>query len=125
MKKLLLISLIGLFFMSFTTDWNIPSKYKTMKNGVKSTTESVQIGKDLYMKNCKSCHGVKGLGDGPKSASLKTTMVSFTDKNYKSLKDGEKYYKSFVGKDEMPNFEKKIVNENDRWCIINYIETFK
>jgi hypothetical protein len=39
--------------------------------------------------------------------------------------DGEIYYKSFIGRDEMPNFEKKIPSESDRWMIVNYIRTMK
>jgi len=33
------------------------------------------------------------------------------------------YYQSFVGRDEMPNFEKKITEEEDRWAIVNFIRT--
>jgi len=102
--------------------WNTPDKYMKMK-APKSTPESVKAGKELYAKFCKSCHGVTGKGDGTKAASLKTKMNPLGDKAFKSLVDGDKYYRSFIGRDEMPNFEKKVPEEASRWSIIHYIAT--
>lgn len=103
--------------------WTIPAKYKTMKSTIKAGDASINsVGKDLYNKHCKSCHGAKGLGDGPKSASLKTLVPSFADKKFKAQADGDVYFQSMVGRDEMPNFEKKITDEADRWAVIAYIK---
>ena len=128
MRKLLSIFLfIGLFLISMNVmsqqiqpNWTAPSKYKNIKG-----QGDQNIGKELYMKNCKSCHGQKGLGDGPKSVSLKTFPGNFTDKKFQSHTDGEIYFISFVGYNEMPNFEKKIMDDGDRWSIVSYIRTFK
>ena len=94
-----------------------------MENPTKANPENIAIGKSLYKKHCKSCHGNKGLGDGPKAENLEAIIIGFDSKEYKSQKDGEKYFKSFIGRDEMPNFEKKITEIEDRWFLINYIET--
>ena len=103
--------------------WTVPAKYKSMKSTVKAGDPSINtVGKDLFAKHCKSCHGTKGLGDGPKSASLKTIVPSFADKKFKAQADGDIYYQTFVGRDEMPNFEKKILDEADRWALVNYIK---
>jgi len=104
--------------------WNIPAKYKSMKSTIKAGDPSItSVGKDLYNKNCKSCHGTKGLGDGTKSASLKTLIPSFADKAFKGQADGVLYFQSYVGRDEMPNFEKKITDESDRWAVVYYIKS--
>jgi len=104
--------------------WTIPAKYKSRKSTVKAGDASIAtVGKDLYMKNCKSCHGAKGLGDGPKSASLKTLIPSFADPKFKAAAVGDVYFQSFVGRDEMPNFEKKITDEADRWAVVAYIKS--
>jgi mono/diheme cytochrome c family protein len=71
--------------------------------------------------HCKSCHGAEGYGDGKKAANLSTALRDFTSDEVQAQSDGEIYYKSFVGKDDMPNFEKKIANEQDRWMLVNYI----
>lgn len=105
--------------------WVIPAKYKTMKNTAKGNAELDKVGKLLYTKHCKSCHGATGLGDGPKAASMKTKINSLKDAKFHAQTDGEIYYQSFVGRDEMPNFEKKIPDEDERWAIVNFMRTFK
>lgn len=104
--------------------WNIPAKYKSMKS-TKATPESEKVGKLLYAKHCKSCHGNVGEGDGPKAASMKTKMVSFKEAKFQAQGDGDIYFQSFVGRDEMPNFEKKILDDEDRWAIVHYMRTLK
>jgi mono/diheme cytochrome c family protein len=106
--------------------WNIPANYKSKKSTIKAGDASINTtGKDLYNKNCKSCHGAKGLGDGPKAAGLKTSTGDFSTAKFQANGDGDLYYMSFVGRDEMPNFEKKILDEADRWAVIGYIRTLK
>ena len=102
--------------------WNVPAKYKSMKSTIKAGDASINTtGKELFNKHCKSCHGAKGLGDGPKAAALKTKIVSFTDPAFKSQTDGDIYYKTNKGRDEMPAYEKKIPDANDRWAMVAYM----
>lgn len=106
--------------------WNIPANYKAKKSTVKAGDASINsVGKESFNKYCKSCHGAKGLGDGPKAASLKTSTGDFSSAKLQAHTDGELYYMSFIGRDEMPNFEKKITDEADRWAVIGYIRTLK
>lgn len=107
------------------TAWEIPSKYKKMKNEYAEDKSLMKVGKMMWSKHCKSCHGSKGLGNGPKSKQLDTFSGDFSTEAFQAGSDGELYYKSFVGRDEMPNFEKKITDDEDRWAIINYIRTLK
>lgn len=131
--RLIAILTITMMFAAVTTmaqkpggPWNVPAKYKTMKSTVKAGDASINsTGKELYNKHCKSCHGTKGLGDGPKAAMMKTAMPNFTDAKFKAQTDGEIYYQSIVGRDEMPNFEKKIVDEADRWALVGYVRSLK
>lgn len=105
--------------------WEIPEKYKKMKNPYAEDLSLLKVGKVLYSKHCRSCHGNKGLGDGAKSTRLKTNPGVFTSDIFKANTDGELYYKSIIGRDEMPNYEKKIPDVEDRWALINYIKAFK
>ena len=103
--------------------WNIPAKYKTIKNPVVVSKESVADGKELYSKHCKSCHGAKGLGDGPKASSLDVSCSDFSIKKFQSLSDGEIFFQISEGKGKMPAFKKNIPEDNGRWAIVNYIRT--
>jgi mono/diheme cytochrome c family protein len=108
------------------TPWTVPPKYKSMKNsyaGDENLTKTV--GKAMWAKHCKSCHGNMGLGDGPKAPGLKTPMDKFNDAAFQAETDGEIYYKSIIGRNEMPNFEGKIPDEEGRWAVVNFIRTMK
>jgi mono/diheme cytochrome c family protein len=103
--------------------WNIPAKFKTTKNPVAVSKESVADGKDLFAKHCKSCHGPKGLGDGPKAATLDVSCSDFSTKKFQALTDGEIFFQISEGKGKMPAFKKTIAEDNGRWAIVNYIRT--
>ena len=128
MKKIIVLFFTAITFVTFTSlqnpgdPWDIPSKYKSMKNPTDpGDKECMDVGKSLYDKHCKSCHGSEGIGDGKKAGEIDTPMPDLTTSDYKNQGDGEKYYKSFIGRKDMPNFEKKITSEEDRWCLINFM----
>ena len=100
--------------------WETPAKYKTMKG-----KGDLATGKELWAKHCKSCHGAKGLGDGPKAAGLKTLSGDFSGKTFQALTDGEIFYKTSFGRDEMPAYDKKIADEADRWALVAFMRTMK
>jgi mono/diheme cytochrome c family protein len=112
----------GSFSQTTKKPWNVPAKYKEMKNPQKQDNAAmVTLGKNLFAKHCKACHGATGLGDGPKAKQLKTYPGDFSKPDFHKLSDGELYYMAYVGRDEMPNFEKKITDEEERWAIITYM----
>ncbi len=125
-----MLFLAGFLFLMPATEstaqkWDAPAKYKTMKNPQKGKKDADGIGKALWAKHCASCHGKQGYGDGKKAANLDTELNDLTSKEVQGQTDGELYYKSIIGKDEMPNFEKKIPGMEDRWLLINYLRTLK
>jgi mono/diheme cytochrome c family protein len=129
--SVLTISMVSLFLVSFTVSqpqqpkpWPVPAEYKNMKNPVKADAESLALGKSLYTKNCASCHGKTGLGDGPKGRTLETFSGDFSGAFYQNQTDGEHFYKTKYGRDEMPAYDKKISDE-DMWHMVNYMRTFK
>jgi mono/diheme cytochrome c family protein len=120
----------GLILMSMTPapqakgkPWTIPANYQSMKNTVKFDDAAKTKAKELWNKNCKSCHGAQGKGDGTKAAGLKTSCGDFTTKDFQAQKDGALFYQTSVGRDEMPGFEKKIPDANDRWILVSYMRT--
>ena len=121
------IAVFTISLVAFTVPqekWDVPAEYKTMKNKYAGGDDD-DIGKDLYSKHCKSCHGKEGYGDGTKAAELETAMRDLSTEEVQSQTDGALFYKGLIGRDEMPNFEKKIGDEEDRWMVINYIRTLK
>lgn len=134
MKKIFftLTIIMGLTGISFRVinrqqqkPWPVPDNYKSMKNAVASSAESIAGGKTLYATHCKSCHGAKGMGDGSKAAQLKTEAGDFSKADFQSQSDGAIFYKTSEGRDDMPGFKKKIPDADDRWNIVNFMRTLK
>jgi mono/diheme cytochrome c family protein len=134
MKRKLLLTItataficIGLAFTAVqqTKPWPVPSKDAKAVNPIKSNAESIAAGKALYTQHCASCHGKKGLGDGSKSAQLKTQPQDMSKSDLQEQTDGALYYKIVAGRDDMPSFKKKIPDTEDLWSVINYVRTFK
>jgi mono/diheme cytochrome c family protein len=106
--------------------WEIPQEYIDMENPYKGDASLEKLGKQLYSKHCRACHGNIGEGDGPKARNLEFDLGNFTDAAWQDgITDGELYYMSIIGRDEMPNYEGKIVDEEERWALINYLRTLK
>jgi len=104
-----------------TSDWKVPAKYQTMKNPIPAKTDAA-IGKSLYSKHCKSCHGSEGYGDGTKAADMKGDLGDFSSAKFQKQSDGALFYKTTTGRDDMPEFSKKLTDE-DRWLVVNYMRT--
>ncbi len=128
LNSILIFGIIAAFAFSIAAfkppqeKWTVPEKYKNMENEFAGEDED-GIGEELYMQHCKSCHGKEGFGDGTKAKELETEMKDLTSEEVQSQTDGELYYKAIIGRDEMPNFEKKIDDDEDRWMVINYVRT--
>jgi len=104
------------------SNWVVPANYKTMKNPTNPKID-LSIGKSLYTKHCKSCHGAEGYGDGPKGEDLDGDLGDFSSAEFQAQTDGSLFYKTTIGRDDMPKFTKKLPNDEDRWLIINYLRT--
>jgi mono/diheme cytochrome c family protein len=122
----LLVFALGLMSLtgSRQTPWVIDAKYKTMKNPIKADATSIAAGKELWNKNCASCHGKTGLGDGVKARTLEAFPGDFSKPAYQSLPDGEIFGKTKLGRDEMPKYDGKITDE-DIWNLVNFSRTLK
>ena len=125
-KILIALVIFSFVSLSFTTmmqeKWVVPAKYVSMKNPVPADQDAA-VGKSLYDKHCKSCHGKEGYGDGPKAADMKGDLGDFSSEEFHKQTDGELFYKTSFGRDDMPEFTKKLPDDEDRWLIVNYMRT--
>lgn len=102
--------------------WPAPASAIAMKNPVKVDALSIKDGKEIYEKNCKSCHGDSGKGDGTKSRNLDISCGDFSTPDFKKETDGEVYWRITQGRKPMPTFDKKLTDA-ERWSVINYMRT--
>ena len=125
-KFLMIIGVVSLAFLAFTTveqdEWVVPAKYEKMTNPEDASKDNIAIGKSLYSKHCKSCHGKDGLGDGTKADEVEGDLGDFSSAEFQAQSDGALFYKSYIGRDDMPNYEKKM-SEEDAWLVVHYMRT--
>lgn len=126
LKFFITLGVISLGLLSFNKliqeEWKIPDKYQKMKNSTEANSENLSIGKSLYSKHCKSCHGKEGYGDGTKADELDGDLGDFSSEEFQSQSDGALFYKSYIGRYDMPNYEKKM-SEEDVWILVLFMRS--
>jgi mono/diheme cytochrome c family protein len=105
-------------------EWVAPVRAAKKKNPIPADEKSIALGKGVYIRECLSCHGTTGKGDGPAAKDLIRKAGDLSNPKMWAQSDGALFWKISEGRTPMPTFEKLIKDENDRWHVINYIRTF-
>jgi mono/diheme cytochrome c family protein len=125
--------LIGITLISFITmsafifqqkEWTAPAAEAAKKSTVANDAATIADGKILYTKQCKSCHGKGGKGDGPSAAQIDIPVGDFTSDATQSESDGTLFWKVHEGRKSMPSFKKKM-DETEIWQVVAYMRTLK
>lgn len=100
-------------------------KAAAVKNPVPSTPASVTKGQQIYGKNCRHCHGLRGRGDGslaPKNPS----PANLTDGEWDhGSSDGEIYFiiANGAGPDSEMKGARSQLTPTDMWNLVNFIRS--
>ena len=105
-------------------------KLKAIKNPVAATAASITTGRALYGKQCRHCHGLRGLGDGP-LAPKNPSPANLTDDKWDfGNTDGEIFTLILNGapppKPGVPSEMKGMkgtLAEKDIWNVVNFIRS--
>src|SRR5215471_18838404 len=95
-----------------------------VKNPVAATAASIAAGKQLYTRNCASCHGANGEG-GPGNDLIPAAPNLVDEKWDHGSTDGEIFdvIKNGIAPDfNMTPFKNKL-KDDDIWNVINYIRS--
>ena len=105
----------------------VPAPYRSLTNPLPRTRETVERGAAVYEKNCASCHGATGAGDGaagqnlsPRPANLtwlaQIPMAQWDPFMYWTVAEGGAQFGT-----AMPAF-KDALPKDDIWAVIAYIQ---
>jgi mono/diheme cytochrome c family protein len=119
-----LVLMVSAALVAQPKPWVVPANFKSMKNPVAQSDASAKAGLAVFTKNCASCHGKAGLGDGVKARTLKDFPGNFSKADFQSLADGDIFYRTKTGRGEMPKYDGKL-SDDDIWNVVNYIRTLK
>lgn len=103
-------------------EWKAPARAARKKNPIPSDENSIAAGQKVYMRECFSCHGVLGKGDGTAAKDLERKPGNLSLPKMWEQSDGALFYKISEGRKPMPTFE-KLLTEEERWRVINYVRT--
>ncbi len=124
MKKILnLLPFILFLFVSEAKgaiNWTVPGEYVTMGNPVTFNNQNVRAGRDLWERNCNSCHGEPGKHN---ALALVPPPPDATSEVMQGNTDGEMFFKITYGRGAMPQFETTL-SVDDRWKVITFIRKF-
>lgn len=116
---------VGLFWdrSTLAAKRKAPADEVERKNPIAADEKSLAEGKKVYTNNCAPCHGPSGKGDGPKGVDLKPLPADLSAPEVAAESDGALYWKITTGQRPMPAF-KKLLPDDERWHIVNYLHTF-
>lgn len=99
----------------------VPAEYK---GKTMPATSSAEHGAILYATHCASCHGEKGLGDGPAGLALMPPPAPIAN-SVKLMGDEYFFWRVSEGGTPfgtaMPAW--KTLSEQDRWDVLRYLHT--
>jgi len=108
--------------------WTIPPNAEAEKNPFAGDPKAVAAGKELFMKNCKRCHGPGGLGDGPDADPDSAQDMDLTvAKRAARNPDGVVFYKMWNGrkKPKMPSVRDEGLTKDQAWQIVSFVQTLR
>lgn len=103
-------------------EWIAPARAAKKKNPIAVDAASLAKGKTLYTKECASCHGNAGKGDGPAAKALEKHPGDLSLPKLWDQTDGAIFWKLTEGRKPMPS-NLLTMSEDDRWHVINYTRT--
>ena len=95
------------------------------ENSVAADESSLTRGAELYVINCRMCHGPTGLGTGPIAPFLANKPANLTSEVVQSKSDGSFFLtitNGIVGR--MPPLNENLTVP-ERWDVVNFIRTLK
>jgi mono/diheme cytochrome c family protein len=102
--------------------WKAPARAANAQNPIHADDRSLTLGKALFVKECMTCHGESGKGNGPDAADLSTQPPDFAAPAVAEQSDGELFWKMTQGRKPMPSY-RRMLSDDDRWNLVNYIRS--
>jgi mono/diheme cytochrome c family protein len=105
-------------------DWKAPASAVDRKNPVAASAQARTAGKGIFDRECASCHGDRGKGDGKKGRDLDLSPADLSAPDVASQTDGALFWKITTGRKPMPSFQKTLSDEQ-RWQVVHYIRSLE
>ncbi len=108
------------FSLSAQDNWTVPANESGKVCPTPFSSTMKMDGKDIFNKNCKSCHGDIGKNN---FVPLTPEPGDPASEKFSKNSDGDLFFKITNGKGAMPKFKDQL-SESERWAVISYIRSF-
>ena len=100
--------------------WRVPTRKARVANPVPRSDATLAAGKNVYTRECASCHGAGGRGDGENAAQVKGGVPALQDVQLAAQSDGALAYKISTGRDPMPGY-RRLLQDEEIWQTVHYL----
>lgn len=87
--------------------------------------EILKTGRTKFETYCAVCHGYEGKGDGPVSVKMALKPPPLISDKIMGVADGAIFHIISDGQGVMSSYAQQLVDENDRWAIVNYVRSLQ
>lgn len=119
-----LVAVLPAFGEGGARPWKAPARAAGFRNPVSADARSLEAGKSIYARECATCHGDTGKGNGPDAADLSRQPPDFHAPAVAGQSDGELFWKLTEGRKPMPRYGRTL-SDDDRWNVVNYIRSIE
>lgn len=96
-----------------------------LKNPLAGSAQVLELGRTKYETYCAVCHGVQGDGKGPVAPKMSIQVPSLISDKARAYNDARIFHIITDGQGVMSSYAYQLVQENDRWAIVNYIRSLQ
>ena len=102
--------------------WVVPERRARQKNPLTASEVNHQKGRELYLRECASCHGQTGNNDGRMAPKSMWKARKHTDPTLLTETEGALFWKIAQGRGEMAS-TRGTLTDNERWLLVLYLRT--
>ena len=121
-KHITILTVIFIYsFPGYSQDkWVVPEDKANKLSPAEFTVQGRSEGKELFFKNCKSCHGEPGKNN---YINLQPPPGDPATEKIQRNNDGELFFKISEGRGQMPSF-KNVLSTKEIWEVISFLRSF-
>jgi mono/diheme cytochrome c family protein len=114
-------------FKPYAYHLNPEAAAKNLKNPYagQMSPEILGRGRVKFETYCAVCHGYEAKGDGPVSVKMALKPPPLISEKITKLVDGGIFHIISDGQGVMSSYAYQLVDENDRWAIVNYVRSLQ
>jgi mono/diheme cytochrome c family protein len=102
--------------------WVAPPRRAQRANPVEATPQVIALGREIYLRECASCHGATGNNDGEKAPKELAGTRKPSDPSLRDESDGSLFWKIGEGRSSMPSTW-DVLSDRERWSVVLFLRT--